>query len=539
MKRLSKLFLLVLIIGATSCDLDKLQNPNQLVPSQADPNYLLNTLQLGFQGFFLNATQFGMDNTRMLAMGGDIYPNAYGPESFDGMWFSAYSGFFINSKNLKEIGAKSNIPLHTGIAKVLEAYTLVTLVDYFGDVPYSEALGTNLNPKVDDDASLYTVAFGLIDDAIVDFGKINAQSKTVPSDLYYPAATTNATKSAAWKRVANTLKLKMLIQTRLVDTGVGAKITTLLAEDLIDVGSEDFQFNYPANSFSAPNNYHPWFMGNYQNGANQYQSNYYMNQMINGKAVRDPRLRYYYYRQTLTTPTDVNVLNCAAAITPPAHYPPGTVYCVASTDGYFGRDHLDPSGTPPDTKLRTIYGVYPAGGKHDNNQGVPGAITDGAVGKGILPILLASFTSFMKAEASQALGLAIPGGDARFHTIDGVTKAIAKVNGFGGSPAMSATSVANYITAVGTTYDAATDKLNVIMTEYWQSAFGNGVEPFNGYRRTGKPTGLQPSLAPDPGQFFRSFYYPSVFVNRNANATPKANGGVKVFWDTNADGFIK
>jgi hypothetical protein len=540
MKRFNKIVLLLFIIGVTSCELDdKLQDPNRLVTSQADPNYLLNTLQLTFQGFFLNATQFGMDNTRMLAMGGQIYSNAYGPESFDGIWGTAYSGFFINAKNLKEIGTTKNIPLHTGIAKVLEAYTLVTLVDYFGDVPYSEALGNTLNPKVDDDASLYTVAFALLDDAIADFGKINAQSATIASDLFYQSAATNATKSAAWKRVANTLKFKMLIQTRLVDTGVRAKITSLLAQDLIDVATEDFQFNYPANSFSAPNNYHPWFMGNYQNGANQYQSNYLMYQMINGKSVRDPRLRYYYYRQTTTTPTDPNVLTCASAITPPSHYPAGTVYCKASDDGYFGRDHLDPSGTPPDTKLRTIYGIYPAGGKYDNNEGTAGAITDGAKGKGILPILLSSFTSFMKAEASQALGMTIPGGDAKAHTLDGVTKAIAKVNGFGGSPAMQANAVTNYINAVSTTYDNSADKLNVIMTEYWQSAFGNGIEPFNGYRRTGKPTGLQPSLAPDAGQFFRTFYYPAVFVNRNGNAPIKANGGVKVFWDTNPDGFIK
>jgi len=535
MKRFNKILLVLLVLASTSCELDKLQNPNQLTPDQANPDYLLNNIQLSFTGVFFGATAFGMENTRMLAMGGDVYANAYQPQSFDGIWSTAYSSLFINIKTLKEIGNKQNIPLHTGIAKILEAYTLITLVDLFGDVPYSEALGVSLNPKVDAGAGLYTVAFGLIDDAIADFGKINAQSKVVLQDLYY-AATSNASRSAAWKRVANTLKLKMLLQTRLVDTGAAAKITAVLTQDIIDLASEDFVFAFPANSFSAPNNYHPYFMGNYQNGANQYMSNYYMNALLNGKSVRDPRLRYYFYRQTLVTPTDANVLTCAAAITPPAHYPPGTVYCKASDDGYFGRDHLDPSGTPPDTKLRTIYGVYPAGGKYDNNSGVPGAITDGAVGKGILPILLSSFTQFMRAEAVLTIGVA---GNARALTITGVTQAIEKVNGFGGSSLMSPTSVNNYINAVGTTYDAATDKLNVIMTEYWQSAWGNGIEPYNGYRRTGKPLGLQPSLAPDPGAFFRSFYYPSVFVNRNANATPKAGPAVQVFWDTNPAGFIK
>jgi len=29
---------------------------------------------------------------------------------------------------------------HLGILKIIRAYTLMTLVDYFGDIPYSDAL---------------------------------------------------------------------------------------------------------------------------------------------------------------------------------------------------------------------------------------------------------------------------------------------------------------------------------------------------------------------------------------------------------------
>jgi hypothetical protein len=36
------------------------------------------------------------------------------------------------------------------MGQVMEAYTIITLVDMFGDIPYSEALDpTNLNPKLD------------------------------------------------------------------------------------------------------------------------------------------------------------------------------------------------------------------------------------------------------------------------------------------------------------------------------------------------------------------------------------------------------
>jgi len=81
------------------------------------------------------------------------------------------------------------------------------------------------------------------------------------------------------------------------------------------------------------------------------------------------------------------------------------------------------------------------------------------------------------------------------------------------------------------------------MTEYYLAAWGNGVEPYNNYRRTGKPDNMQPPAAvPEPGFFMRSFFYPSVFVNRNSNAPAQKNPGNaadKVFWDNNPDNFVK
>jgi hypothetical protein len=84
-------------------------------------------------------------------------------------------------------------------------------------------------------------------------------------------------------------------------------------------------------------------------------------------------------------------------------------------------------------------------------------------------------------------------------------------------------------------YDAAatTDaKLNILMKEYYIALWGNGSDAYNMYRRTNKPANMQLVVGePDPGIFINSHLYPSVFVNRNINATQKANVGVQVFWD--------
>jgi hypothetical protein len=81
------------------------------------------------------------------------------------------------------------------------------------------------------------------------------------------------------------------------------------------------------------------------------------------------------------------------------------------------------------------------------------------------------------------------------------------------------------------------------MSEYYLALWGNGLESYNNFRRTGKPANAQIAVAvPNPGFFMRSFFYPSVFVNRNSNAPAQKDPGnavQKVFWDNNPDNFIK
>jgi hypothetical protein len=80
----------------------------------------------------------------------------------------------------------------------------------------------------------------------------------------------------------------------------------------------------------------------------------------------------------------------------------------------------------------------------------------------------------------------------------------------------------------------------VIGKEYWIALFGNGVESYNLYRRTGKPANAQPGLVgTNFGEFPRSWPYSANHVNVNVNASVKADGlASKVFWDTNgASGF--
>ena len=537
-----------------------LKNPNSVDPSLANVDLLLNNAQLSFTSVYTTASDIGGQLTRQQIMFGPLYENAYSPETFDGIWTSAYSGAIININTLLPIALQQKKYVQAGEAQVLKAYILGTLVDYFGNVPNSEAaLGQeNLNPKADAGADVYKTVFSLLDSAIANFAKTGAAAVT-PNDLFYGGSATK------WATAAKTLKLKFLMQTRLVDAAnVTPKITALMTEkDLINATSKDFQFKYSTVN-NAPDSRHPHYAANYNNvvtgsnSANDYVGNYFMwaigieKSGTGSVSSLDPRRRYYFYRQR-TNYGDANSQTSSCSIQAmPGHYPAGTPFCLIGA-GYWGRDHGDNSGIPPDGPLRTTWGVYPAAGEFDASQGTSINNTRGGKGAGIDPIWISSFTYFLEAEAALKLNIMVAG-TPRFLLEQGVRASISKVLAFPATVNVivptanipSTATIDNYVNTVLASYDAATtdaQRLEIIVKEYYLAAWGNGIEPYNNYRRTGSPNNLQPVLTtPNPGFFVRSLYYPSVYVNRNANAAPQKSPGKtanKVFWDNNPDNFIK
>ena len=190
----------------------------------------------------------------------------------------------------------------------------------------------------------------------------------------------------------------------------------------------------------------------------------------------------------------------------------------------------------------------------DESQGESVDLRLGGQGAGIDPLWMSFFTSFLQAEAALTLGITTAG-TPRALLEAGVRGSIAKVLAFPASIGVTVdptfvptqTVIDTYVnTYVLAKYDAATtddQRLEIIMKEYYLSLWGNGIEPYNNYRRTGKPGNLQPMVTtPNPGFFIRSLFYPSFYVNRNVNAPAQKSPGTtadKVFWDNNPDNFIK
>ena len=557
MKNIFKIFLafglLVFVSACDSLDLDEIAiNPNSVAPENADINLVMNNVLVELGDLTDEVSDEVMPYVRMAAMtDGDRYDNQDAPDNFDFMWSLAYAQIIPDCNLVIELANEAGLTRHSGIAGIVKAYTLMTMVDLFGDVPYSQAFqGTDqLNPPLDSGSDVYAAALGLLEKAIAD---LNNASGTVSNDIFYGG------DAAKWIKLANSLKLRYYVNTRLVNGDATAQINALVAaDDLISAAGDDFAFQY-GSTRANPDSRHPYYADGYENGGpSWYMSNYAMWTLFGEKFTEDPRLRYYYYRQDCDeSGEDFFTLNCQT-LPYPTHFPPGLPWCTASSDfgdpgmkymGYWGREHGNDDGIPPDDLKRTAWGLYPAGGKFDGDDcaQVSNMGTDGGGGAGIQPIIMSSFVNFMRAEAALTLGTS---DDAAVQLEAGVRNSISKVMGFSSVAAVvdslvpDQTAIDDYVTEVTNKFASADadGKLDIIMKEYMIAAQGNGLEIYNGYRRTCMPSNLQPLRLADQGQFPRTLWYPANFVNRNSdpNATQKPNLSGPTFWDTNPAGCAK
>lgn len=558
MKHINKLFIVLAVFLISSCSLtevDLLDNPNAVTPDNAETGLFFNAIQLDLKDFFMNNNDNTSRVVRQLAMtGGNVYENAFAATTFNFVWNEAYAGLMPDLDQLIVLTETegSLVPHYAGAAKILKAYILMSLVDMFGDVPFSEAGQgvSNPSPKADGQQEIYNAALDLLNEGIGDMGKDSPQ---MAADLFYGG------DAGKWIKLGNTLKIKWYLNVGSGSGGNGSDISSAAA-NAITAAADDFQFNFSTQR-DIPDSRHWWYVNGYENGAtiSNYQSNYFMWSLAEEKGIADPRLRYYFYRQDLTETSEIDnfTLDCTL-LSAPLHYSTDLPFCHVG-NGYWGRDHGNNDGIPPDGDRRTVAGVYPAGGMFDvgQNSSSLNSGADGLQGAGIAPIMLSSYTHFMLAEAALTRNT---GGDARALLQEGITQSISKVMTFGASSAESENSTAmaadtafvdvtptqedvdGYIAHVMDSYDAAgsdAERLEIVVKEYHIALWGNGLEAYNAYRRTTYPSNLQPTLEASSGDFPRLMYYPADYLNLNANITGQRNLTDQVFWDTNAPGAIK
>ena len=324
----------LLLNSCETTDLDLRTSPNDLAGDQADPNLLLNSIQLSYVANMYEFNDYGSELTRIDYMSGRNYFNTYPGDTFDDIWERVYSstdgnndvytaqvdlGIFPNVANLQTIDEESDIDysFHIAVGQTLKAHMLLLLVDYLGKSTLSEA-GDPVEfpaPLLDDGQKVYTGALALLSEAEALFAA--DPSTQGAEDFFYDG------DNEQWIKLINTLRLKAA-----VTTGDASTFSSIIAGgNYIADSDDDFQWQYGARDLQ-PDTRHPDYQDDYTpSGADLYRSNWLMGNMLE---KNDPRIRYYFYRQSDVTPgaagepADEETLACSLA-TPPPHYA-GFVY---------------------------------------------------------------------------------------------------------------------------------------------------------------------------------------------------------------------
>lgn len=475
--------ILILLFTTYSCDLDINEDPNNPVTAEVHellPNGQLTVIEPVSN--LLNAIGSSVVQTRV-----STRHDNYSVEisTVTGVWNNQfYTGGLKDLEDVITKGTATESWHYVGIAKLMKAYTFSLMVDVWNDLPYTDAFNPDLDEySYDAGEDIYGKLISLINDGITDLNK-SADASPSSDDLIYSG------DLGKWKKMGNTLLLKMYNQIRLVDSSAKQNIQDLINQgNTIQSIDDDFQLVF--GSSTAPENRHPLFSSDYVTRLDNRISNYFGNLLMSSN---DPRIPFYFYNQT-----------------------PGT---------FVGRDSGNPSGLAQfeDQDTRTFHGVYPAGGQYDIGEGGATNGDLGLKGAGTFRMMTNAMRIFIEAEAVVALGVS---GSSSIESLfeEGIREAMKKVNEIGVG-AISSEQIDAYLAPKMTAFASADDtgKLKMIMMEKYIHLFGNGVEQYNDWRRTGYPDDL--TLVVQAGTILNRFPYPST-----ENPPSRPNNDALVFWD--------
>ena len=395
---------------------------------------------------------------------------------FGNQWnYELYGGALVNTVKLEEVATAINSPAYVGIAKIMRAYNFAIATDVWGDVPYSEALqGANISqPKLDEQKDIYLGnsskgITGLMELVKDGLADLDKVSATKPGQ----DDTVYGGNMDNWKRAGNTLLLKLALQISKVEPAQAKSIIdgVVSGGNYIKDNSQNLGVKFGAQV-------------NSQNPIHVYTnvSSFSTDQLISTRFVNllkgsnDPRLDKF-----VTKPTGDFV----------------------TIDNGF-------AGTVPAAATRSKYSSYVVG--------------DG--GEAPIRLLTNWQRAFILAEAAVSLGTA---GDAQALFEEGIRASMT-------SAGVTAEQIEEYFTEneeALTLTGTKEQQVEKIITQKYISLFGNGLEQWNDWRRTGYPV-----LAPhqnaggiDGTRPVRAMYLESE-IARNPNFPKNIYSNVRVWWD--------
>ncbi|MFT6338109.1 MAG: hypothetical protein ACJA2S_004500 [Cyclobacteriaceae bacterium] len=408
-----------------------------------------------------------------------------------GIWSNQYRDVLIDLQQSKVLieeelasgqsgNTDGNLQNRMAILDVLISYTYVTMVDIFGDIPYSEALDpdNSLTPAYDDAASIYNSIEAILSTASSTLTSNSAEGSFGSSDLVYGGS------ASGWAKFANSIKLRMAM--KLADANSSTSVSwanSAMAAGVITSNADNFSMVYQSTS---PNS-SPMHEDLVLSGRQDFVS---ANTLVDAmNSVNDPRLMVYF-RDNLGGSFD------------------GGIY--GTSNSYPGFSQVGEVFHQPET---------------------PGVLFNAAE------------SHFLMAEMVERGGYSVTG-TVDTHYNAGITASFEQWEGVYNSYSGAATTVtldlATYMAQPSVAYATATgDWKEKIGKQLWLALYNQGLEAWSTWRRLDFP-----GFTPPPGMTMADIpvrmTYPlreATLNGSNRDAAASAIGGdlisTKVFWDKN------
>ncbi len=215
-KTLRKFFTIIIIalLFSNCSNLDELNiNPDSPINEDVIESVLLPGIltQMSYEligGYPARASNIWSQQIALSGEGRGLSTFIIDDSDVNNTWeFSLYTGVLKNAKLLEEKAIETGNSQYNGISKIIQAYGLSIVADFWGKAPWSEAFDLEIKkPKFDTQEELYDAIDLLLKESISELDDAIAKELIVDSDILYNG---NLIK---WKKLANSLRARFAMR---------------------------------------------------------------------------------------------------------------------------------------------------------------------------------------------------------------------------------------------------------------------------------------------------------------------------------------
>ncbi len=366
------------------------------------------------------------------------------PNVIDGLFTAIYSAELEDYQKVIDQGVAAKAPNISGPAQVMQSWVYLQATDWWGDIPYSEALkgdaGGSLTPKYDAQKDIYYGILKTLTDASAAMG--GSGSGLAGADPIYKGDV------AKWKKFSNSLRARMALRMLKADPAkAGTELSAAFSAGVFTSNADNASMAWPGDGvFDAP------WASNFATRDDHRVGKLLVDTLL---ALNDPRLKIYA-QPTKADPTKYTGLqngldNILVAPFFNTTSRPGAIYYPGATS----------------------YGTYgTAAGKRTPSN-----------------LMTYSEVEFLAAEAAER-GLGGQSGAAAHYN----NAVRASITQWGGTDAEATA----YLAQPSVAYVSGAEGLKRIGVQKWISLFTQGNEAWAEWRRTGNPS----TIVPGPKQYW-------------------------------------